>query len=188
MSGKAKKRKRSFSKSGSTVHTSFCKEVGLSSSVNGSTATESSASSPVVTNFATSSSFEDELSWCLNQLQLSVKGKEQSKQRRILCDKSYKILISKKTPLPRKRQLMRNLFGDYRAKMKTVPLSNESRQTSGPVSECTEPKTQSKYYRSSVSKMQVSTPVTRFIDTVGTDEIESFQFRFDISPDMLREY
>ena len=67
-----------------------------------------------------SSSLEEELDWCIRQLELGLlrpkdKGTSQQKQE---AQAIISKLRSSKTPLPRKRQLMRLTFGDYRSKMR----------------------------------------------------------------------
>ena len=68
------------------------------------------------------SNFEEELEWCIAQLELGILRKEASKTQKKDNERNIKILRSSKTPLPRKRQLMRSLFGDYRTKIKSHPL------------------------------------------------------------------
>ena len=66
--------------------------------------------------------FEDELSWCVGQLELGMLRKDATKTQKQVNEKHIRTLQSTKTPLPKKRQLMRSLFGDYRSKMKSQPL------------------------------------------------------------------
>ena len=68
------------------------------------------------------SSLDEELAWCVSQLELGLQRKGVSKEQ-----KDHNILLirrlqSEKTPLPKKRALMRTTFGDYRAKMRESPL------------------------------------------------------------------
>ena len=61
--------------------------------------------------------FELELLWCIQQLQsLLVDGKMSDKQVYI-ASKNLNTLKSDSASLIKKRQIMRNTFGDYRAKM-----------------------------------------------------------------------
>ena len=69
------------------------------------------------------SNFDQELNWCLTQLHLGLARTEASKSQKQENKKLIRILQSSKTPLPRKRQLMRSLFGDYRSKMSKEPVS-----------------------------------------------------------------
>nr|XP_017503583.2 UPF0488 protein C8orf33 homolog isoform X2 [Manis javanica] len=58
-----------------------------------------------------------ELTWCVEQLQLGLKMQRPSPKQKEQAVGAIRILRSQRTPLPRKRQLMRCLFGDYRAQM-----------------------------------------------------------------------
>ncbi len=69
------------------------------------------------------STLDDELAWCVAQLELGLLKDSASKSQKDKNSKTIATLQSTKSQLPRKRQLMRNLFGDYRTKMKSQPLS-----------------------------------------------------------------
>ncbi|KAI5214057.1 hypothetical protein MUG91_G264n55 [Manis pentadactyla] len=58
-----------------------------------------------------------ELTWCVEQLELGLKMQRPSPKQKEQAVGAIRILRSQRTPLPRKRQLMRSLFGDYRAQM-----------------------------------------------------------------------
>uniref|UniRef100_A0A8D1XN94 Uncharacterized protein n=1 Tax=Sus scrofa TaxID=9823 RepID=A0A8D1XN94_PIG len=58
-----------------------------------------------------------ELAWCVEQLELGLKMQRPSPKQKEQALGAIRILRSQKTPLPRKRQLMHSLFGDYRALM-----------------------------------------------------------------------
>ncbi|KAG8515440.1 UPF0488 protein C8orf33 [Galemys pyrenaicus] len=58
-----------------------------------------------------------ELTWCVEQLELGLKMQKPSPKQKEQALGAIRTLCSGKTPLPRKRQLMRSLFGDYRARM-----------------------------------------------------------------------
>ena len=70
--------------------------------------------------------FEDQLEWCVGQLELGLLRRTGTKAQKESNEKSIKTLRSLKVPLPRKRQLMRSLFGDYRSKMIAAPHSSAS--------------------------------------------------------------
>lgn len=63
------------------------------------------------------SCLEVELSWCLEQLTLSLQTGKLTQKQEDETLKTMKILESSKTPVIKKRQVMRNKFGDYRSKM-----------------------------------------------------------------------
>ncbi|XP_058555532.1 UPF0488 protein C8orf33 homolog isoform X1 [Neofelis nebulosa] len=58
-----------------------------------------------------------ELAWCVEQLELGLKMQRPSQKQKEQALGAIRTLRSERTPLPRKRQLMRSLFGDYRAQM-----------------------------------------------------------------------
>lgn len=58
-----------------------------------------------------------ELAWCVEQLELGLRTRRPSPKQREQAAGAIRSLRSDSTPLPRKRQLMRSLFGDYRARM-----------------------------------------------------------------------
>ena len=74
-------------------------------------------------NEPVSTTLADELEWCIRQLELGLLRPRVSSEQKRESEQIISKLKSSKTPLPRKRQLMRATFGDYRAKMKTQPLS-----------------------------------------------------------------
>lgn len=83
------------------------------------TTTPQSTVGVTVTNCST---FEQELDWCIGQLRLGLMRPNAKKHQKEENERYIKTLSSSKTPLPKKRQIMRNLFGDYRANMKTHPI------------------------------------------------------------------
>ena len=72
------------------------------------------------------SSLEDDIAWCVTQLEMAISGKTVTKQQKEETLKYIKLLQSSKTPVPRKRQIMRQKFGDYKQKMKERPLPSTS--------------------------------------------------------------
>ncbi|XP_032113052.1 UPF0488 protein C8orf33 homolog isoform X1 [Sapajus apella] len=58
-----------------------------------------------------------ELAWCVEQLELGLKRQKPTPKQKEQAVGAIRTLRSKRTPLPRKRQLMHSLFGDYRAQM-----------------------------------------------------------------------
>lgn len=82
-----------------------------------------------ITNHST---FEQELNWCIGQLELGLVRPNATKRQREENERHIKILSSPKTHLPRKRQIMKNLFGDYRTKMKTQPLPDRFQSVKKP--------------------------------------------------------
>ncbi|KAM7074819.1 UPF0488 protein C8orf33 homolog isoform 2-T3 [Molossus nigricans] len=58
-----------------------------------------------------------ELAWCVEQLELGLRMQRPSPKQKEQAIGAIRALRNQRTPLPRKRQLMRSLFGDYRAQM-----------------------------------------------------------------------
>ncbi|XP_047421644.1 UPF0488 protein C8orf33 homolog isoform X2 [Sciurus carolinensis] len=58
-----------------------------------------------------------ELAWCVEQLELGLKMQRPTPKQKEQAIGAIRTLRSHRTPLPRKRQLMHSLFGDYRAQM-----------------------------------------------------------------------
>ncbi|XP_036686888.1 UPF0488 protein C8orf33 homolog [Balaenoptera musculus] len=58
-----------------------------------------------------------ELAWCVEKLELGLKTQRPTPKQKEQALGAIRTLRSQRTPLPRKRQLMRSLFGDYRAQM-----------------------------------------------------------------------
>lgn len=116
------------------------------------------------------SSFEEELEWCIAQLELGMLRTGASKSQKQQNDRSLHTLQGTKTPLPKKRQLMRSLFGDYRSKMKTQPIL-ESPVTKETKLEAVKPElieTVGTYYRHRAHRTRK-----------GVDSHESTDFKFN---------
>uniref|UniRef100_A0AAA9TLF7 Chromosome 14 C8orf33 homolog n=1 Tax=Bos taurus TaxID=9913 RepID=A0AAA9TLF7_BOVIN len=58
-----------------------------------------------------------ELAWCVEKLELGLKMQRPTPKQKEQALGAIRTLRSQRTPLPRKRQLMRSLFGDYRAQI-----------------------------------------------------------------------
>ncbi|XP_028905104.1 UPF0488 protein C8orf33 homolog isoform X1 [Ornithorhynchus anatinus] len=58
-----------------------------------------------------------EVDWCVEQLELGLRNQKSTPKQTEDARRALHILRSDKAVLARKRQLMRSLFGDYRAKM-----------------------------------------------------------------------
>lgn len=89
-------------------------------------------SAPESTNEDRTFTFEEQVEWCIGQLELGLHRRDATKAQKDSNEKNIRTLRSLKVPLPRKRQLMRNLFGDYRSKMVTTPLPEAGAQAKEP--------------------------------------------------------
>jgi len=58
-----------------------------------------------------------QINWCVMQLIMGLKHKKPNSKQVKESNRVLKILTSNKTPLVKKRQVMRLTFGDYRAKI-----------------------------------------------------------------------
>ncbi|XP_012889372.1 PREDICTED: UPF0488 protein C8orf33 homolog isoform X2 [Dipodomys ordii] len=66
---------------------------------------------------ASTDQLAQELAWCVEQLELGLRMQRPTPKQKEQAIGAIRTLRSEKAPLPRKRQLMRSLFGDYRARM-----------------------------------------------------------------------
>ena len=79
------------------------------------TTTSTTVSSETVTEEV--DNFEEELCWCIQQIQIGLQTGKPTKDQTTKSKKLMDQLKSAKTPKPKKRMLMRTTFGDYRGKM-----------------------------------------------------------------------
>lgn len=112
------------------------------------------------------SSFEEELEWCIIQLELGLSPPTSSVQKKE-TEQNLKKLRSSKTPFPRKRQLMKSIFGDYRSKMADEPL------TKGQTSAKIEKIKQDTIKETAIFKKKKA--------TYACTESSNFKFNFDVS-------
>jgi hypothetical protein len=84
--------------------------------------------------------FERELAWCIGQLECMMKSSTKDKDPRefyssffehnhssLLARSALQVLTNPKTSFIRKRQMMQQLFGDYRQKMHEEDLARQKR-------------------------------------------------------------
>ncbi|XP_052760145.1 UPF0488 protein CG14286-like [Mya arenaria] len=105
-------------------------------------------------------SFEQELFWCIEQLQQSLDILKPSSKQAEDASRYLKVLLSAKAPLIKKRQAMRNAFGDYRKKMqemerKSTAVAKRAKLSSGEVGEGKGQK--SLFFKRSLAKTSKST-------------------------------
>lgn len=58
-----------------------------------------------------------QLDWCIEQLELGMRSQKATPKQKEEASRALKTLRSSKAPLPKKRQVMRAMTGDYRKKM-----------------------------------------------------------------------
>ncbi|XP_033698789.1 UPF0488 protein C8orf33 homolog [Lagenorhynchus albirostris] len=91
---------------------------GASAANGGGKATESPASEGApLSAEAQAEQLARELAWCVEKLELGLKMQRPTPKQKEQALGAIRTLRSQRTPLPRKRQLMHSLFGDYRAQM-----------------------------------------------------------------------
>ncbi|XP_043945250.1 uncharacterized protein LOC122816488 isoform X2 [Protopterus annectens] len=66
---------------------------------------------------APSSTYQDELEWCIRQLELGLLQHNASSKQVQEAQFTLKVLRSQKAPMVKKRQVMKQVFGDYRQLM-----------------------------------------------------------------------
>lgn len=161
--------------------------------------TDVGASSSSAQSGGGESSFELELEWCIVQLVIGSQRTDASKAQRQENEKLIRVLRSEKTPLPRKRQLMRNLFGDYRSRMKKEPLPDRLRAPSAPsisVVERNVSETRGKFFKKSSLLQQQGTggkgkselsledeACSSHVNSAAVSEPVPFCFNFDVESD-----
>ena len=97
-------------------------ELSASKTKSVSTSATPAGVSKTVSSALPQSNLQEELEWCIAQLELGLSRTDATKSQKVENEKFIRSLRSQKTPLPRKRQLMRNLFGDYRTRMVQEPI------------------------------------------------------------------
>jgi hypothetical protein len=133
------------------------------------------------------SSLEEELAWCMAQLEIGCARKGATKEQKELNLQIMKKLQSAKTPLPKKRQIMRNVFGDYRSKMAADPLHKPAVPSFISSSKSTLPPGGSFYRVAASSAPQLERSEVSVLDDVSSQSHSTshttnggFKFSFDI--------
>lgn len=131
-------------------------------------------------DIATESTFQQELDWCIGQLELGLLRQDASKAQKEQSRRYIRTLKSPKNPLPRRRQLMRQLFGDYRTKMKSKHMPQKPKlETTSPTIATTDKQkllSSGKFYKPCVK--QDPKPST---STIPSDNLSPFMFMFDVT-------
>uniref|UniRef100_A0A1L8DAP9 Uncharacterized protein n=1 Tax=Nyssomyia neivai TaxID=330878 RepID=A0A1L8DAP9_9DIPT len=65
----------------------------------------------------TTNNLELELCWCVQKLEISLSSGKLTEKQALETEKTLRILKGAKQPIIKKRQVMKNTFGDYRAQM-----------------------------------------------------------------------
>ncbi|XP_060073758.1 UPF0488 protein C8orf33 homolog [Ylistrum balloti] len=102
---------------------------------------------------ATEDQFIRELHWCVEQLHLGLETQNPDSKQAREAQKMLKILCSDKAPVIKKRQVMRNAFGDYRQKMLNAEKKSAAKLKKSKMTPTMESNGQkSVFYRKSASK------------------------------------
>ncbi|XP_071146429.1 UPF0488 protein CG14286-like [Mytilus edulis] len=110
------------------------------------------------TNYDTNAAneFDIELSWCIRQLELGLCNQKPDSRQAAEAIKVLKILRSDKSPLVKKRQAMRNTFGDYRQKIKEEEKKNATKMKKLKVTPVLTESNKSVFYKKSLKKANES--------------------------------
>ncbi|CAC5401150.1 unnamed protein product [Mytilus coruscus] len=138
--------------------------------------------------------FEKELSWCIRQLELGLCNQKPDSRQAAEAIKVLKILRSDKAPLVKKRQAMRNTFGDYRQKIKEEEKKNATKMKKLKVTPVSTDSNKSVFYKKSLKKANESyvtmmasinvndeksqTDITRLMSDNTQGESGGFKFGF----------
>ncbi|XP_067128640.1 UPF0488 protein CG14286 [Centruroides vittatus] len=104
----------------------------------------------------TTTDFETELLWCIEQLQISLSSDKLNSRQTEDSKKMLKILRNSKAPLVKKRQVMRQAFGDYRSKMKNEEKQFKLDKSKMKISMCKD-ELGSKFLRKHIKKSEEET-------------------------------
>ncbi|XP_076451923.1 uncharacterized protein LOC143287657 [Babylonia areolata] len=88
-----------------------------------------------------------EVDWCLARVEEKLAGMDPYSRPAQEAAKVHRILKSSKAPVIKKRQAMRNMFGDYRAKMKAMEKKSLAAMKKSKLVAVAEPPTDSKFFR-----------------------------------------
>lgn len=93
--------------------------------------------------------FQDELDWCIQQLETGLLRRNPTPQQEQDTQKILRVLRSRKAPFVKKRQVMNQVFGNYRQKMTEERKQKEKAASPPPVQiqEVTHPDSRSVAYR-----------------------------------------
>lgn len=120
------------------------------------------------TNQDSDTQAELELCWCIQQLETNLNSGKLNEKQSSDCSKHINILKSNTQPIIKKRQLMRSLFGDYRAKM--ADEDRKMYQNNKNISFLAQPHASKKSYFVKKSALL----------TLGKDD--NFKFEFNVPP------
>ncbi|KAM8961378.1 UPF0488 protein C8orf33 homolog [Pelodytes ibericus] len=119
--------------------------------------------------------FEDELEWCIRQLETGLLRQNPTTKQVSDTQRVLQVLRSRKAPFVRKRQMMNQVFGNYRLKMSEERKAQEKAAANPPephIQEGTAPDSQSVVYR----KCSKDTPGTTSTWFTTSDNTFSFSF------------
>lgn len=103
--------------------------------------------------------FEDELDWCIHQLETGLLRRNPTPRQVADTERVLRVLRSRKAPFVKKRQVMNQVFGNYRLKMAEERRVQEQAAKNHPepkIQEVTARDTQSIAYRKSSKDVQSS--------------------------------
>ncbi|KAM9305485.1 UPF0488 protein C8orf33 homolog [Gastrophryne carolinensis] len=122
--------------------------------------------------------FQDELDWCIQQLETGLLRRNPTQQQVSDTQRILRVLRSRKAPFVKKRQMMNQVFGNYRLKMAEERKQQEkaAQNSQAQIQEVTNPDSRSVAYRKCTKDGQ-STSAHWF-----TPSDNSFTFNFCPDP------
>nr|XP_039250256.1 UPF0488 protein C8orf33 homolog isoform X1 [Styela clava] len=133
---------------------------------------------------------QKELNWCIDQLRVGLMSQKSSQKQTQEVVRIIKTLSSSTAPLVKKRQIMRQYFGDYRKKIADEEArwykdSQKIMKNSTITSHSADPGEKSIYIRSSRqnSKNTLSDVFKKFTIETQEEKTEGFRFNFDLPKD-----
>ncbi|CAF3393249.1 unnamed protein product [Rotaria sp. Silwood1] len=128
----------------------------------------STAALPIVTDPEMAERFERELAWCVGQLECMMRSSSSTKDKDPPRS-ALQVLTNPKTSIIRKRQMMQQLFGDYRHKMHEEDVARQKRHNQIRVNTKSEIPLSSRFVRR-----------THHNSDLITTKDNTFSFNFDI--------
>ncbi|XP_031554402.1 UPF0488 protein C8orf33 homolog [Actinia tenebrosa] len=98
--------------------------------------------------------FDEELAWCISQLEIGLARQKPDKNTAQHTEHILKSLKSPKTALPKKRQIMFSVFGDYRKKIEEDKKTSPAKESQRPINVFSVKKNQQKSVFIRVSRQE----------------------------------
>ncbi|KAL8569743.1 hypothetical protein ACOMHN_007266 [Nucella lapillus] len=110
-----------------------------------------------------------EVDWCVTRLEEKLVAMDPYSRPAQEAAKVHRILKSSKAPVIKKRQAMRNMFGDYRAKMKAMEKKSLAAMKKSKLVAVTEPPGQSRFLRRSTGAQTAQEASEKCVTSAADD-------------------